>query len=468
MADPMIKQLKKIKILIDISAQNKIILIIISILLLLPGFQEDLFSGQIRLPVKDKSYSSAEDEVGCAVDEVLDKLYIDEVMVCIQSESSLTGYDSSFSNLLPAVNGSKKRLTEVLLITQANISQEGISHKVDDGYFSLQNNSFTDSGVKTEKSDPNNILTTLTMKAGFVDIKTGDFLGPLDLEVSYKGGPWEKSKKQLLKSFREKLTTEFKRLFWLSAEIRSTKDGIITVLLGSKQGIKKEMIFELVDPDRIWKVDDEEFTASSRVVGYASVIDTRLESCDLKVLRQWENYYEGSWVVEHFKPIYGLQLTLVPPVNDSYLNIGIHFHAQPIQEFDFGLGIHFSRLTDSFNNNDYGFGFTGFGVSRFINRAGMDFGGKLGLNLDIPFTKDDDGQVVSLALFSADIGILAEIPVAQKFDFVINAGYRFSLKADDWEFTEDEETYSAYWENNTPEVDISGFVLSVGFKFMLF
>jgi len=88
--------------------------------------------------------------------------------------------------------------------------------------------------------------------------------------------------------------------------------------------------------------------------------------------------------------------------------------------------------------------------------------------MDIPYRKDDDGQTVNTVLFSAYMGVVGEFLLSKKIDFVISAGYRFSTKSYKWEYSEDEETFPAYWEKDAPEVDNSGVKLSVGFKYLLF
>jgi len=39
----------------------------------------------------------------------------------------------------------------------------------------------------------------------------------------------------------------------------------------------------------------------------------------------------------------------------------------------------------------------------------------------------------------------------------LNTGYRFGRKSNDWNYSEDDETYSATWNDNAPKVDNSGF-----------
>jgi len=64
--------------------------------------------------------------------------------------------------------------------------------------------------------------------------------------------------------------------------------------------------------------------------------------------------------------------------------------------------------------------------------------------------------------------MVAELLVARKMDFVIHAGYRFAAKSDYWEYSENDETFPAYWENKAPEVENSGLIFSVGLKYFLF
>jgi hypothetical protein len=70
------------------------------------------------------------------------------------------------------------------------------------------------------------------------------------------------------------------------------------------------------------------------------------------------NHYEGSWVLEHFNPIYGIEVFCIPPVVNSYFNLGILFHEGPLHTIDFGGGAHFLKMVDYFGDNDYGLGFT--------------------------------------------------------------------------------------------------------------
>jgi hypothetical protein len=140
----------------------------------------------------------------------------------------------------------------------------------------------------------------------------------------------------------------------------------------------------------------------------------------------------------------------------------------PAYRFDFGLGINIGQVTDSFNDNNFAFGLSGFGLWRFLNHSTFDLGANLGLDLDIPFRKDDDGRTVNTALFSTQLGIIGEIVLSKRSDLFLNVGYRFALKTSKWEYSEDDTTFPAYWENGVPEVDISGIILAVGYKYYLF
>jgi len=262
--------------------------------------------------------------------------------------------------------------------------------------------------------------------------------------------------------------TELKRIYWLSSDVDSIIDDKLTIPLGTDQGLKKGLIFDLVVPERIWASCNEESISQPKTVGFMSVIDTSSESSALKLFRQWDNLFEGSWVVEHFKPSYALELFCVPPITNRYFNLGINCHARPFQSLNFGGGCQFIRVTDSFGDDDYGVGFSGFGIWRCIDKPRMNIGGKLGANLDVPFKKDDIGSTVLAALFSFNVGILAEITINMRFDVVFNAGYRFAIKTDKWIYSEDDESYPAVWEDKAPFVDNSGLFFSLGFHYLLF
>jgi hypothetical protein len=93
---------------------------------------------------------------------------------------------------------------------------------------------------------------------------------------------------------------------------------------------------------------------------------------------------------------------------------------------------------------------------------------KLGVNLDIPFKEDDDGQTVTTAVLSGSLGISCSLLLTKKSDIEINLGYRLSTKPSNWTYNVDEAEYYAFWSDEPPVVDLTGFYFIVGYKFILF
>jgi hypothetical protein len=242
----------------------------------------------------------------------------------------------------------------------------------------------------------------------------------------------------------------------------------LTIPMGTGQGLKKGYLFELMVPERTWSILDQKGTSLPRSAGMMRVVETSSEGSILRLSRQWDYLEEGSWVVEHFEPSFALELFYVPPITNRYFSAGINYHARPFHSLDFGGGGQFIRITDSSGDDDYGVGFSGFGIWRYIDTPTIDLGGKLAANLDIPLKKDDAGTTVFTSLFSVNVGILAEMTVNKRFDIVFNAGYRLAIKSDKWTYSEGDDTYPAVWDGDAPAVDTSGLFFSLGFHYLLF
>ena len=460
---------------------NKLNLIVFAFIFLLI-FQTGLFAQEtdiaeseftihkMRLPFpasKDTKpkYYSLDDEVATALNAVKRELGLYEIILGIYIDSTTQVEDSTFGDFLVFDFDEVSHFQEAIVIIGTNISQQSVSQQEDETYFSLGE---TDTDEKKSVASSKDIQTQLLAIAMFVDIETGITLGLLDLEVFHTGGSAKKSKAGAMKLLKQKAMAELKQIYWLSADIIKTKKGKQGIPYGTNAGIKKGLMFELVEPDREWELDGETVFVQGSSAAIATVTDTSADSSGFRILRQWRNTYPGSWAVEPAKSIYAIEFAFLPPATEAYTNFGVYFHARPIQDFDWGGGMQIIRTTDSFGDDDYGFGFNLFGMWRFINETKINFSGKVGVDFDIPFRKDDDGQVVNTLLFSAPICFVGEILLSQKFDFIFNIGYRFSAKSDNWEFSEDEENYKAYWDERAPKVDNSGFMFSVGFKMFIF
>jgi len=424
----------------------------------------EYFVNKMRLPIlpndEDPIYFSLNDEIAILIAKAANELNLYDIATGVLVDSIFEAIDSTITKKLIIPFDQLQDFREAIVVAETSISQQGVPPN-EEAYFSSSQPIFS---KKDNKAYAKNIRTDISVLAYFFNTETGESLGSLAEEVIYVGGSRKKSKAKALKKLQQKIFRDLKRIYWISYDIASSEKGKITIIPDTAQVIKKGMLFELVEPDRTQTKDDKGYAIPGGVIGFATVTD----SSHLKILHQWRNFGAGSWVVEHPDPIRALQLSVAPPITQDYLNYGLHFQVAPIRSLDWGLGVQISRVTDSMNKNDYGFGFSGFGIWRFLNGARMDIGAKVGADMDILFQKDDNEEVVNTVLFSMQAGLLSEIPFSPNLDFVVNVGYRFGFETDIWEYSVDNDTFPAYWEADAPEVDNSGFVFSVGFKYLLF
>ena len=331
-------------------------------------------------------------------------------------------------------------------------------------YFALKKSIFW----SRKKNEQPRYYTEISVLIHFYDIKNETSLGYLEVEGGQNGLTPEKSKAEALKMLRLKLIMELKKIYWLSSELELSKEGKNTIKLGTKQGILKEMIFEISEPETIWTEDSTEYIVPAGRIGYASIVDTSSDSSTLKIIRQWQDCYPDCWVTEFPYSIHAIQLNCITPSVENFFSLGISFQARSIQKIDCGLGMQFIRLTDSSNENDYGVGFSCFGLWRFLMCTKFNIAGKIGVNFDVPFKKDDYNQTVNTIIFSTQIGLNAEIPISPGSDFVIGLGYRWGTKSSTWQYSVEEETFDAYWLKEPPVVNNTGIILSFRYKYLFY
>ena len=97
----------------------------------------------------------------------------------------------------------------------------------------------------------------------------------------------------------------------------------------------------------------------------------------------------------------------------------------------------------------------------------MQFNGKIGIDVDMLFRKDDENHTVYTPVLSATVGINISYLLSRKSDLEINFGYRFSVEISGWKYSANEETHDAVWHNPAPEINISDIFITVGYKFIL-
>jgi len=426
----------------------------------------------MRLPLPAYANKSIrytiDDEIANLIADILERIGVNDVFVGIELDSTFLNIDSTINKYTIVTCNELNGIREAIVVSATEIFQFNDEQEENGTYFKLKRSIFKKKPSQKTEPDSTNIYTEISVFLNFIDIETGDNIGYIDVTATHTGGSLKQSKEKALENLWDKLMMELKKIYWLSFYIESTTNGKIKLPFGTNYGIKKGKIFELVEPDRIWEDEKGEYIVAGGRVGFATVSDTTRDSSKVKIIRLWQDFYPESWVVEYPYTIQGFELNLVAPSTDYYLSFGIQFHANPMQKIDWGFGMQIIQVADSFGDKNFGFGFSGFGIWRFLNGAKFDIGAKLGINIDIPFKEDDNGQIVNTALFSTQIGIIAEYPLSEKFDIVFGLGYRFGVKSSEWEFSENDETFPAYWRNDSPEVDNTGYILSTGFKYYLY
>ena len=398
-------------------------------------------------------YFSTNDEMAILLERVLDDIDLYDIPVGIPIDTVTSGPKlQRLQYTLPDLAGAD----EAVIVTSATIMQDTLKTDESDGLI--------DSFRKKE-----NYYTETVLTVDFFDIEEKTILGSMELFADNIDKNREKSRKGALRNLAQKATFELKQIYWYSAGLTIKDKNTISAPLGTERGAYKGLTFQIMEPERIWQEEDGEYVEPGGPAGFATVVETDKDSSTLVIHRQWRPFYSDAWIVEHPYPLYALKLNITPPTFNGYFNLGIGVHGRPMNYFDWGFDLHYTQTEDSFNENNYGFGFGGFAMVRYFNTPTIDLGFIGGLDIDIPFRKDDNDNVVSTFLLSTYLGLTFEIPVTSHMDFIATSGYRFGIEADEWEYSVDDESLPAFWENEKkPSVKNSGLLFSVGFKFILF
>ncbi|MFQ5823559.1 MAG: hypothetical protein ACE5JB_05845 [bacterium] len=291
-----------------------------------------------------------------------------------------------------------------------------------------------------------------------IDIETGQLIQSININASGQDAQ---------KKFKKNAIEELKKLYLMTSEIVAVDNQEVILYLGEEVGIDKGTIFVIEKPEQIRKYQSRTIKIPGRRVAFVSVEDVSSEGNRSVIFRQWRSVQPGDKAVEFVKSTYGLQISFVPPLYNSFYSFGIQYRARAIKKRSWGGEVRFLQVNDSFDDNDAGFGFGAFGMQRLLNLSRLTFLLKIGVDMNIILRKDDDGHSVSAIPFLAYLGLNTEIVLSEKTDLVISAGYRFGGKSSTWNRTQTGES-SVVWNNGAPEVTLSGPFLSAGYKFIFF
>jgi hypothetical protein len=367
--------------------------------------------------------------------------------------------------------GDYTKCDEALIVDVVSFSQIGVPSSNDDEEEEDRNflESIIDGLFSSDSEDySNNIHTHLSVQFRNIDLITGKEIDRFSVRVSHTGGTKPESEEKTLEKFREVVFNEVRLLYQLVSEVIAVDGVDLDLLLGSNLGLSGNTLFEIIEPDRIKIVDNENVTTPGKSVGLVSVRTVSDTVNRSVIIRQWGAIEPGDYANEFNNRIQGIQIYFLPAFPDNYLYIGGQYHFSPLSSWDFGVGMHYLSVTDSYNENDNGLGFSVFGSRKLFTLTALTVYAKLGSNLDIPFKEDDDGNTVSTVLVSGSLGLTCNLMMSKKSDIEINLGYRISSKSSDWTYSEREEELDAFWYDDPPVVDLAGFYFSVGYKFIIF
>jgi hypothetical protein len=410
---------------------------------------------RMRAPIYDRLHSpffSLNDEMAVIIREEAGRMALDDLFVGVALDSIFIVRAGMNRDRFIELTWLEE-FREAMVIAESSVDQEETAVDPD-----------SRAGILGRWIRSNRCFRThASVLAHFYDVPSAGFLGSLFCEAVQSGSDRTKSRAAALKKLAENVSRELKRIYWLSAELPAADSLVLP--FGNKQGVRRGMKFDIVAPDQPVGNRAETTVVPGADIGIAEVKAVSDSSCRLKIIRKWQELERGSQAVEKPRPVTAIQITVVPPAVSRYSSYAFHFHGGPLEKFDWGGGFQYMRITDEFFHVNSGFGFSGFFAWRFLRAARMRFGSQAGFDFDIPFRKDDNGELVSRLLTSFTVGITADFVLSNKADLVLLGGYRFGFAPGEWSYSVDGATYPAYWEGESPAINHSGAVLSIGYRY---
>ncbi|MBN2012254.1 hypothetical protein JW960_23190 [candidate division KSB1 bacterium] len=414
------------------------------------------------LPYFDgEKFYSLDDEIAAVLIQTLNELYIYDILVTIEVDSSVM--DAKIRRIIIRTDTADEA-REVIAIDSTAIEQRVIAKIERPSYFDLDKPILQHE--QTNKAS--NIRTNVRMDAKFVDTETKQVIGTFHVDVGYTGGDAAKSRKKALEKFRHKVYFELKQVYWFSTTITAMDRDTLIIPVGSDDEVYPGMMFDVVNPERVsTDKNGQEKISPYRYACVATVFDTTANESWLRIQRKWGTIDPNNWLVEHPIRSYALQINCLPAISSNAFGLAVSLVSDPMKKSYWGFGMKFIQVTDSYLHSDYGFGFSGIGGAKCVDKSRLDFCVQVGLDLDIPFRKDDDENTVSTLLFSSNVSLIGELPLSRQSDLLFGIGYRISNTAKEWNYSDQDETIPAYWEQDAPHVDNRGIIFTMGYRYMV-
>jgi hypothetical protein len=321
---------------------------------------------------------------------------------------------------------------------------------------------------KPDEIDDGPTQSTLAVEIREIDIETTRMISSLNIDVTATGKSRLESRTNVLTAFQTQVLNELKNLYLLHSQVVRVDGNEVLLLIGSQLGLHEGAVFEIVEPDRKQVYNGQSFSVPGRRAGFVRVTDLGMQTNRSVVMRNWRKITPGYHALEFNRTFHGIELDVLTPFTNRFTSLNIQYDWLPISDLGADIGLRFSRINDSRKENDFAAGLNFTGRVRLLNTDILDVHTKAGVEGDLVFRQDDKSHAVNSFLFSGILGLSFDIQLAARNDLIMQGGYRFGGKSGYWTYTKKEDTKDAEWEGGSPEVDISGFYISFGYKILLY
>lgn len=455
----------------------------------------DIKQRLLILPTEiDDEEKSVANEVAGIISDVATSLKRFEIIDRNDLESILAEQSLQLSGIIDDAQvvelGRIASANEALLIRVLNFYQHGVppeeeKKEEERGFFEEIILTVAKEAIKSafrpkeKEEDPYyyNIQTTLSVQVKMINIETGKSLDSFTMTTGHTGGNLGRSRAVAMRQLSWQALVKLKGFYTLTSKVISVRGREALLFLGSEMGVKTGALFEILEPDEIKVIDDNEITIPGKRAGIVEVTGASVDANRSSILRNWRPIREGYRALEYQKFPFAFELGYTHNYETPYPYGGLYLGlmGRAIQRSFWGINLRLCMTEDSRNGSDFIPGLSGFGGWRFLRTSLFSFAGRVDLNLDLAFRSDDDNHNVTAAAFSASPILELEILLSETKDLVLGVGYRFGGKSSRWTYTvtpekddEDSITKSAVWDNGAPEINISGLFFTFGMKFISF
>ena len=371
---------------------------------------------------------------------------------------------------------------EGLMIDVLTYSQEGVPPAKDDDDDDDDDGSFLGElgkalgkgiiglikhGSDEEEKYANNIQTILSVSLKKVNIETGKVLQSATINVDHTGGNRGKSRKKTFKKFKKAALIELKNFYLLTMVVTKMDDGKIFIPGGYEIGVKKGMLFEIIRPGKKVEIKGKTFTFEGERIGFLEANKILNEGNIARPVKVWEPIESGYKAVEFHRPQGAVYLSYTQLTSGAFgVNLVPEF--SPFNVYNGWIAFRYINGKDSRGDRDHGLGFDLGPGMKIYNGNTFSLRARGGIGFLAFFKMDDADKLVNTFSFSALLGIGMEYYRSASKDISIFVGYRSDSGDDTWKNHNEEEgepAYEAVWIGEAPEINVSGFFLTIGYKF---